>query len=634
MQQINTVFVWLMLVLSAVIGGGAHAAESRWLATDFAKIRLISSSETAGLSGTQQLALEFRLEEGWKTYWRTPGDAGLPPQIFVDPFISPDIEAALQFPLPKRFQLFGLDTFGYERRVIFPLSVTFPEPELGLRLAVTVDSLICSDICVPVSGPLELDLPPGAFVPSIYGQDIAMAAAQVPRERPQALQLQPDTHGDTTGFYARVNVATDAPVRDILLEGPSGTSFGIPEPSGDGYFIAQLSGEPLASDEVITATVDAGTQFFETDVLVASATQVASTAEQSITSSLPLWLIAFLGGVILNFMPCVLPVLSLKVASVIQLAGATRSLIRRRFLASAAGIISSFLALAASLAALRLAGAQIGWGIQFQNPIFLGVMALIMGLFTLSLFDVVTFRTPAFAAKMMPARGPSQGLLSDFGAGMLATLLATPCSAPFVGTAVSFGLSQSDTALFGIMIMMGLGLASPWLLLALMPQAIGVLPKPGAWMIRLKQVLGLAMAGTFIWIAALFVQAIGGASQTSAEANYGWEVFSETALAEAQEEGATIFVDVTADWCITCQANKALVLNTADIKALFADRNVVMMQADWTLPDDEITRYLARYNRFGIPFNIIYGPREKDGVILPEILTKSSVEKALDRAVQ
>ena len=135
MQQINTVFLWLMLILSVVIGGGAHAAESRWLATDFAKIRLISSSETAGLGGTQQLALEFRLEEGWKTYWRTPGDAGLPPQIFVDPFVSPDVQATLQFPLPKRFQLFGLDTFGYETRVIFPLTVTVPEPEFGLSRA-------------------------------------------------------------------------------------------------------------------------------------------------------------------------------------------------------------------------------------------------------------------------------------------------------------------------------------------------------------------------------------------------------------------------------------------------------------------------------------------------------------------
>ena len=632
MQQINTVFLWLMLILSVVIGGGAHAAESRWLATDFAKIRLISSSETAGLGGTQQLALEFRLEEGWKTYWRTPGDAGLPPQIFVDPFVSPDVDATLQFPLPKRFQLFGLDTFGYEGRVILPLTVTVPEPEFGLRLAVTVDSLICSDICVPVSGPLELDLPPGAFVPSIYGQDIAMAAAQVPRKRPQALTLQPYSQDDTSGLLATFTAATDAPVRDILLEGPIGTSFGIPEPSGDGYFIAQLSGDALASDAAITATVDAGSQFFETDVRVGGVALSSEAVQQ--TSSLPLWLIAFLGGVILNFMPCVLPVLSLKVASVIQLAGATRSLIRRRFLASAAGIISSFLILAAGLAAFRFAGAQIGWGIQFQNPIFLGVMAVIMGLFTLSLFDMVTFRTPAFAAKMMPARSSSPGLLSDFGAGMLATLLATPCSAPFVGTAVSFGLSQSDVALFGIMLMMGLGLASPWLLLALMPQAISILPKPGAWMIRLKQVLGLAMAATFIWIGALFVQAIGGSSQNATEADYGWKVFSEAALAEAQDAGATIFIDVTADWCITCQANKALVLNAADMKTLLAERNVVMMQADWTLPDDEISRYLARYNRFGIPFNIVYGPAEKEGVILPEILTKSSVKKALDRAVQ
>ena len=477
MQQINTVFLWLMLILSVVIGGGAHAAESRWLATDFAKIRLISSSETAGLGGTQQLALEFRLEEGWKTYWRTPGDAGLPPQIFVDPFVSPDVQATLQFPLPKRFQLFGLDTFGYEGRVIFPLTVTVPEPEFGLRLAVTVDSLICSDICVPVSGPLELDLPPGAFVPSIYGQDIAMAAAQVPRKRPQALTLQSYSQDDTSGLLATFAAATDAPVRDILLEGPIGTSFGIPEPAGDGYFIAQLSGDALASDAAITATVDAGSQFFETDVQVGGVT-LSNEAVQK-TSSLPLWLIAFLGGVILNFMPCVLPVLSLKVASVIQLVGATRSLIRRRFLASAAGIISSFLILAASLAAFRFAGAQIGWGIQFQNPIFLGVMAVIMGLFTLSLFDVFTFRTPAFAAKMMPARSSSPGLLSDFGAGMLATLLATPCSAPFVGTAVSFALSQSDMALFGIMLMMGLGLASPWLLLALMPQAISIFLSQG-----------------------------------------------------------------------------------------------------------------------------------------------------------
>ena len=627
----------MLFVTFSVMTQSAKAAESAWFETDFAKMRLISASETAGTTGALSLGLEVVLAEGWKTYWRTPGDAGLAPQIFLDPFVMSGATATLQFPLPKRFTLFGLDTFGYGKRVIFPIELALADLSQANMIKMTAELLVCSDICVPISGPLSLSLPAGDARASIYGQELAKIRSNLPKIAPDSASLYVASQSEDAQSAGHL-VATleeGLTVDDILIEGLAGASYGMPEDLGGGrYLIKQIGGTKTAEKGAnLTVTVDAGVQSFEAPVIL-QASQ-ASTARPS-QASLPYWLIALIGGFILNFMPCVLPVLSIKISSILSMGGAAHGRVRSRFLASASGIIASFALLAMFLHGLRAAGGQVGWGIQFQSPVFLGLLMVITGLFTLSLFGLVHFRTPAFVSSLLPKRQEGvTSLWGDFGAGMLATILATPCSAPFVGTAVSFALSQSDGVLYGMLGMMGLGLALPWLALALFPQMIALLPKPGPWMITLQRALGVLMALTVLWIASLFYNAVQGAQEgQKVVLDERWRPFDNVLLTELIADEKLVFVDVTADWCITCKANKALVLDTASVSALFDQNAVTMLQADWTLPDDEIAAFLASYERFGIPFNVVYGKAAPQGVILPEILTYAALEKAIKQANQ
>jgi suppressor for copper-sensitivity B len=334
--------------------------------------------------------------------------------------------------------------------------------------------------------------------------------------------------------------------------------------------------------------------------------------------------------VILNIMPCVLPVLSLKLASILSMGGASPAQIRIRLMAGAAGILTSFALLGLVLVGLKLAGGRLGWGVQFQNPWFLGVMMLIMALFTLGLLDIVRFPIPAFAGRI-----GARGLLGDFAAGFMATILATPCSAPLVGTAVSFALAASAPQLFLVMLVMGTGLALPWLILAAFPHWIAAMPAPGAWMKWVKPLLASGLVATILWLGWLLAGASGIlASDNKIAGGNGtpaWQPWQLHAIETHLANGQPVFVDVTANWCITCKVNKALVLNSGDIRAAFEAKNTVMLQADWTLPDSEIADYLASFGRFGIPFNILYYPDGRPPVIFDELLTKEKIVSALDK---
>ncbi len=635
--------ILIMLLASFAVSFKAQAAESAWFEHEFVKMRLISASETAGESGDLSLGLEMQLKEGWKTYWRTPGDAGLPTQIFVDPIAMAGTVAKLHYPTPKRFSLFGLDTFGYGTRVILPLDMRLGAAFQAQNITLTVEALVCSDICVPVQGPLSLSLEKGPLRPSIYSQELAKIRALLPKQTDNfaALSLADKTQDQEGQGHLLVTLNQPMTVKDILVEGLVGASFAAPEALSDRRYLLRLIGgqvKPQKGDDIVL-TIDGADADFEVSATIGQASSVSNYEQvtQTAAPSLPFWLIAFLGGVILNFMPCVLPVLSLKLASLISMGGQKPAYVRVRFLTSAAGIISSFVLIAVFLYALRALGGQVGWGIQFQSPLFLGALLLITALFTLSLFEVVHLRTPAFVQAFLPRRNtPSDApdrpreLAGDFGAGMLATILATPCSAPFVGTAISFALSQSNAVLFGMLIMMGLGLALPWLLVALAPQMVRFLPKPGAWMGKLQKALGVLMALTVLWVGSLFYHAI--SSVQIDEDTAGWSSFDKAILASHITENKTILVDVTADWCITCKANKTLVLDTKAARALFDAYDVILLRADWTRPDEAIADYLAANGRFGIPFNIVYGPAANAGIALPEILTINTLKKAFEAA--
>jgi len=397
-------------------------------------------------------------------------------------------------------------------------------------------------------------------------------------------------------------------------------------------------------------------------------------------------LLALLGGLILNAMPCVLPVLSLKVFSLVQAASQGRRQVVLGALATAFGILLSFWGLALAAIGARAAGRLVGWGIQFQNPGFVVFLTLVVVLFALNLWGLFEIPLPAGLARLADGR-PRHGLAGHLWWGIFATLMATPCSAPFLGSAVGFALSQESATILAIFTAVGVGMAAPYLLLALAPQMASVLPKPGAWMVTLRGLMGFLLAGTAVWLlyvlsaqidpvrlalveagllgiglcawvlhharrsapvrvvaafglvivaVATFVLAAAAPSATgsrpaSAAGRIAWQPWDRGKAEALVRDGRFVFVDVTADWCATCKFNERLVLETDEVVALFRDHEVVPMRADWTTRDDEITAYLAEHGRYGIPFYVLYRPGAEPH-LFSELLTKAAVVEAVESA--
>jgi suppressor for copper-sensitivity B len=394
-------------------------------------------------------------------------------------------------------------------------------------------------------------------------------------------------------------------------------------------------------------------------------------------------LFALLGGLILNLMPCVLPVMGMKLNSILQ-AGSDRRAIRLRFLATSAGILTSFMLLAGMVTALKLAGASLGWGIQFQNPWFIGLMVAVTFLFALNLFGAFEMLLPSAATGRLATAGGS-GIGGSFCEGMFATLLATPCSAPFLGTAVAFALGAPLHSLWLIFLMLGVGMSLPWLFVALVPKTAMLLPKPGRWMNTLKVILGLMMLASSLWLATLLgvhlgesvsqmvmlvliavalalfalkgqkssplfwlvviaLSAFGGyqargllnspsdAVAQNVAQTIPWQPLSEEAIQQALAQGKRVFVDISADWCVTCKVNEHRVLNQPDVIAALRQPDVVALRGDWSQPSAFIAEFLAKRNRYAIPFNAAYGPGLPDGEILSPLLDKRTLVTTLNNA--
>jgi len=697
-------FATLFATLTAPAAGSAATGASPWERTEFADVRLVSA--VAGTEGRDSvpLGLQFRLAEGWKVYWRAPGDAGYPPE--VDWQGSGNLAATeMRFPVPSRFSIFGLESYGYKDSVVYPIRAALAEPGQPLTARAEVDALACSDICVPLTASLSLDLDAGPAEPTPFTQLLGKWQSRVPADLDGVgLDIRGTAVvGDPEHPTLEIRVASAEPVQaiDVFPEADPAFSFGRPEvvSAGNGETLlrvpvgtkdgARLDGAP------VTLTLVDGERFLERRVIAgeggASSTATAPPAtDYTLVGILG---IALLGGLILNLMPCVLPVLSIKLLSVIGQGGAERGRIRAGFLASAAGIVVSFLALAAGAIALQQAGIAVGWGIQFQQPVFLAAMAGIVVLFAANLAGLFEVPLPRFLAALGEwgggvhggGHGGGHGLAGQFGTGMLATLLATPCSAPFVGTALGFALSRGAGEITAVFAAMGIGLALPYLAIAALPDLARAMPRPGAWMLWVRRLLAVLLLATAAWLLTVLMAQAGGAAALivaaalalmlgalavrrrlggpvtaagatlalliavavpalsdragsaagpgSAEAGaVTWAVFDRGALSDRVAAGEVVLVDVTADWCITCKVNKRLVLDAEPVAGLLASEAVVPLRADWTSPDEAISAYLASFGRYGIPFNAVYGPAAPDGIALPELLTSAAVLDAIDRA--
>ena len=662
----------------------------------------------------------FKLEPGWHVYWKNPGDAGLPPRVKWT--LPEGISArALQFPAPKRLPLGPLMDFGYEDEVLFPLTIEVakmakPGPAV---LHAKVDWLVCQASCIPGKAELELsrDVYGSPAKAVIEASDLSVFKrffGRIPKPLPSGLKttFQPAQQGFRLVIETgkRETEATFFPAEQGILDNPTPQKI---TPTTRGLILdlkkdaAGLGANPAQLAGVLELS---GGRAFEIAALPPGSTALAAKSDASAPAvvpntspsgpetssqppdaqpigSLPLLLarasgLAFLGGLLLNLMPCVFPVLFLKGLALVNSGNEERGKLRAHGLVYALGILVSFWVLVAVLLGLRAAGATLGWGFQFQSPVFLSLMAGLLFFLGLSLagqFEIGLTLTSAggsLAAK--------QGYSGSFFTGVLAVVVATPCTAPFMGAAIGYALAQAPAVTFAVFTALALGLAAPYVALTLQPAWTRLLPRPGAWMEVLRQAVAVPIFATVIWLTWVLARAYGAAVLAALLAGFlllaiagwflgrwpakrwaafvaalillgvvllsvlapgkltassetlgtsgkqgGWQPWSQAEVSRSLAAGQPVFVDFTASWCLSCQVNERAALTRPEVLEAFAGKNVVLMKADWTRHDEAITQALTALGRSGVPAYALYAPGENVPRLLPEVLTPGIVTDAV-----
>ncbi|HAP45734.1 MAG TPA: hypothetical protein DCR30_00040 [Afipia sp.] len=653
------------------------------------KANLLTGSSEAGEPDVTWIGVRVDLGPGWKTYWKSPGDAGLPTE-FDWSGSSNVVSADVNWPAPSRLSILGFESVGYTHEVLFPVKIKVRDPGIETRIHLKIAVYACSTICVREERVLGATIQPDAN--GLSQTTIDAWRSRVPQPTSNMLSVLSVERSPMGPASLKIEIASTKQLvaPDAFIESDPALSGDKPivtfQHGNRATLAVNLPGETAESirTRTVTATIvsDGAAVLAVSPAPQANGGAGATSPVDQPASDVPggmlaLIGIALVGGFILNLMPCVFPVLSLKLLSFIHGSAADRGQVRKGFAASAAGILVSFLLLAAGLAGMKAAGASVGWGIQFQQPWFLGGMAVVLVLFAADQFGL--FSLPVASGFLTRVSGTTGGAStnSHFLSGFVATLLATPCSAPLVGTAVGFALSQGTAEIFAIFTALGIGMASPYLLVAAVPAMANVIPRPGPWLASVKRIFGVALVVTAGWLLLVLGEVAGGTlaislgatlalglsvlglskgaplktvatatgaigiivaalavfaqPQTRSQTEIPWRAFSNSDLHALVGAGRTVFVDVTADWCITCKINKALVINGQEVAGRLTS-DVVPMRADWTRPDTEIAWFMREHGRFGIPFNIVFGPRAPDGIALSEILSTSSVSAALNEA--
>lgn len=650
-------------------------------------VRLMLTGEKNEANKTVEGLLEVKLDKDWKTYWRSPGEGGTAPSINWE--LSSNLNSVdWHWPLPKRYEFLGVETLGYKHDVIFPMTFHLDDMNKPVFLSGKLTMSSCTSICVLTDYELSLDFNPEKLVPSVDAMVLynkGNSLVPKPSTAVELTQVSYDEAKKIVSIVATNKAGWTNP--DVFVDGQSKpvkqTSFLTPKIDVSGeQLIAQVPvsswfGTPKLVGEPLSVTITDKDIAVELSK-VADNKPVIALQNDSLLKVIGL---ALLGGLILNIMPCVLPVLGMKLSSVISAKGLERRQIRAQFIASALGILVSFWLLAGFLALLKVSGQALGWGVQFQSPWFIGAMMIITGLFAANMLGLFEIRLSSNTNTWLATRG-GNSYGGHFVQGMFATLLATPCSAPFLGTAVAFALGANYLTLFAIFTALAVGMAAPWLLIALFPQLANALPKPGMWMNTVKTIFGLMMLVTSLWLLSLManffslkivivigvialalllsqlwrikgkratlltvgfliiVTAIGliiGSLTADKWAkplpqDHHWTPLNVEQIKQDVAQGKTVFVDVTADWCITCKANKVGVILQEPVYSALDHENIVLMRGDWTKPSDYVTNFLQSHGRFGVPFNIVYGPEAPNGIELPVILTSEQVLDALKQA--
>ena len=705
--------IFLFCVLLGHVGLGAATGPQ---ISGPARVELISDVTQVAPGEAFYLALHFELEPHWHIYWKNSGASGLPVEIDWE---LPEglIAEEIQWPAPQRIELGGLMSYGFENTVSLLVPVRASSSlELGMPLSIRADVfwLVCKEECLPGDASLTLDLVSGEK--SVISESTSLFDAA--RER----LPKPTTPWKVSGMVEdetlilTIEQAGEKPLPgELYFYADTG---GVIDPNAvqdlsfKGEGLAELKA-PLAIEQSeqslksFSGVLQSASESWELNGLVgvkADQDNSVMTAQQTsqgfegflLKLGLPgQLLLAFIGGLILNLMPCVLPVLSLKVFSLLKHSGQSRSKALLHGGAYAVGVVSSFLALAGLLLFIRSLGQQIGWGFQLQSPVFVAVLTVLIFLFALNLMGVFELGTSLIGADAVVSQ--RRDSLGSFGMGVLAAVVGAPCIGPFLATVSGIALQADPLICLLIFGIMGFGLASPFLLISIFPKLSAYLPKPGAWMESLKQFMGFLLMATTVfliyvvgtlggaeaivrlltsllivsiaaWVygrwsvpirskrtrriamSVSFLLLLGGlafaisgvrkahqqmvanASDVSKNGNDGWVAWSAESVESALANKQAVFIDFTASWCLICQLNKKVALRTEATEALFEDYGVVTMAADWTSYDPDITKELERFGRSGVPLYVLYAP-DGSTTVLPQNLTHSKIREAIETSL-
>ncbi len=659
--------------------------------TDHLSVELVTETGTIAPNADFLAGLHFILDKGWHIYWINAGDAGEPPR--VDWKLPAGITAGdIQFPAPQRLPLGPLMDFGYENEVLLPVPMRAgASVKAGSKATLRgqVHFLVCSNVCIPGQAQLErtISVAEHASAPDPKTAPLFLATERhLPRSLPPGASVS--VNQTKIAFVVafkigrRIGSAEFYPFDQNIIANAAPQTI---DPLANGVRISILKAQGLqrtpANLHGLIKLADGTAYQFSSPI---ATTPVAPSGKGT-----SLWRVlglAFLGGIILNLMPCVFPVLFIKGLSLVQSSGQERKRLRAHGAIYTLGILVSFWIIVAVLLLLRAGGTHLGWGFQFQSPYFIAVMALLFFFLGLSLagqFEIGLSATSVGGE--LASRG---GYTGSFFTGVLATVVATPCTAPFMGAAIGFALSQSIAVTFAVFTLLALGLAAPYVLLTIQPSWTRLLPRPGVWMEYLKQAVSIPIFVAVIWMVWVFAKVVGGDGVAALLAGMlitaiagwvlghwpakwfanmaailllilavalpsiaakefrpsvrrgvhaqdgggAWQPFSEQKLAEARAQGKAVFVDFSAAWCLSCQVNERVVLDRPDVEEAFRKSGVVTMRADWTDHDDTITEALRQLGRSGVPTYALYsGDPNTAPTLLPEVLTPGIVFDELRR---
>ena len=668
----------IFLTLSNLFFSSAHGNSSDWSVSETSKLRLISPYTQ---NNTKELlvGLEYEMEPGWKTYWKSPGDGGFAQTISWDN--SSNVKNVnILWPTPIEFEILGLTSLGYQNNVIFPLEVEIEDEFQNTSLNLHVSFLICKDICIPGDARIFLDIPSGEKKLTDNYFNIERALSFLPEKDFNSSYLKKiNANVFKNTNYSTIQVQFES---DKVFVNPNiylHTPFGLPVVKNS---ITYSDANKLITAEFKFDNDLISEEKFPLEIIIKDKNhnfqklldiQIGKNSLNSNVNNTYIYylLISLLAGLILNIMPCVFPILSIKLMSIFN---TDQRNARVSFLTTAFGIISSFVLLGFIFLLLQYLQVSISWGMQFQQPYFLVVITLIMFLFMMNMFGQFEITLPNKLSNISFFGASNNKYLKDFFNGFFATLMATPCSAPFVGTAITAAFTQSYIMSISIFFFMGLGMSLPYLLIASFPKLINFIPKPGKWMIYVKYFLGLLLLATVIWLSNIllnffnynfiilclilflvlsyrqkipylkntitFIVLLTIFSSSSLKIfqqnlifqyDKDWLNFFEVDINQVVQNDQIVFLDITADWCATCQFNKVNVLNSDSVKSLFKDNNMSLIRADWTRPNKKINIFLEKYDRFGIPFNAIFSKNFPNGILLSELLSEKEIVKAINR---